>query len=87
MRQNYGRIITTPESIVRRHRAEVLRLESKKPGPILGRRPPRIPWHQKINWDFAARAAGVGCGITLGLIVIYATIWIVIPFLRMIRWQ
>ena len=83
-RDDSSKILTTPESIVRKHRTQVLRLESERPGRIMMTRPPRIPWHQKINWNFAINA---GCLVALVAVAIYFAIRMVIPFLRMIRWQ
>lgn len=84
MKENYGRIITTPESIVRKHRAQVLRLEKNQSGPILGKRPAKIPWYQKIDRKFVVDTA---CAGMLVVIILYMFIWIGIPFLRMLRWN
>jgi hypothetical protein len=81
-RKNYSTIKTTPESIVRIYR---LQKSSAKRGVetpyIFTPKRPRIPWHQKINWDFAINAGCAGALIAAGL---YLAIWVVIPFVRVI---
>jgi hypothetical protein len=76
-------ILTTPESIVREHRAQVLQSR----GPILGRAPEPVPWQARIDWDFVLKMISYACGVALGLVGIYMLAWVLIPFLQMIRWQ
>ena len=86
--KRYSTIKTTPESIVKIYRLQKSRREPPEGPPyIFTPKRLRIPWHQKIDWDFLEKMSGLGCAIALGLVGIIMLLWYVIPFLRMIRWQ
>lgn len=72
-----SRILTTPESIVRKHRAQVLQA-----GPILGRVPEPVPWQARIDWDFVQKMISYACGFALGLVGFYVLAWGLIRFCR-----
>ncbi len=82
--RNYSTIRMTPESIVRTYRAAKARREPVERAFIFSPKRPRIPWHQKISWDFLI---GAGCCGLLGAIGMWMVIWVLIPFVRMLRWN
>ncbi len=66
-------ILTTPERIVREHRRAIV---------LNG----LAPYGRPGNHGFVLRLVSLGCGAALVLVGIYMLVWIVIPFLRMLRW-
>lgn len=87
-RKNYSTIKTTPESIVRIYRLQKSPAERGMKTPyIFTPKRPRIPWHQKINWNFAISSVCVGLLVACW---VYIAIWVIVPFFTLLegmRWQ
>ncbi len=81
-------ILTTPERIVREHRRAIV---MKGLSPHAARQALLAEAAAEIkrpgNQEFSLKMISLGCGMALVLVGIYMLIWIVIPFLRMLRWQ
>ena len=76
---------TTPESIVLAYRLQAARKEPLERPHIYSPKRPRIPWHQKIDWNVVSKMAAFCCAVGIALVMIYVIIR-VIPFVEMLRW-
>ncbi len=77
-RKSYPSISNMPEEIVRQYRRSQCAIYDFAP------RRPKIRWYRKIDWNVAAEWT---CWAILGGVAFYLIIGMIIPFVRMLRWQ